>query len=206
MAFNKLGLLAVKSFYTTKNVITVFDNIEYLRRGNSRQQQAYSCLSDNQVLLKLKLYTPILVGTVPINVNIENSDLDIICCFYNTREFIKTITDNFRDEKNFTIKEQQNPDSPTVIASFILGDFEIEIFGQKIPTKQQFAYRHMIVEHNLLKEYGEKLRQQVVGLKRQGHKTEPAFGLALGLTGDPYMELLKFEINDTSEPLTKDTQ
>lgn len=63
---------------------------------------------------------------------------------------------------------------------------------------QQFAYRHLIIEYNLLNQYGEKFRQQIIELKRQGHKTEPAFGLALGLTGDPYMELLKFETTDKS--------
>lgn len=176
-------------------MITDFDKIEYLKKGNSRQQQAYSILSGDQVLLKLKRYDPILVGTVPIDIDIENSDLDIICYFSNKQEFIKTITDSFRNEKNFTIKEQENSGSLEITANFILEDFEIEIFGQKIPTKQQFAYRHMIVEHNLLKEYGENLRQQIIELKRQGHKTEPAFGIALGLNGDPYMELLKFETN-----------
>lgn len=64
-----------------------FDNIEYLQNGNDRQRQAYSTLSDNQILPKLKRYDPILVGTIPINIDIENSDLDIICCFADKREF-----------------------------------------------------------------------------------------------------------------------
>lgn len=84
----------------------------------------------------------------------------------------------------------------TVIANFFLDGFEIEIFGQNIPTRLQFAYRHLIVEYNLLNKHGEKLRQKIVELKKQGWKTEPAFALALGLTGDPYAELLKFEAND----------
>jgi hypothetical protein len=83
-----------------------------------------------------------------------------------------------------------------------LDGFEIEIFGQSIPTRQQFAYRHLIVEHNLLNRHGEKFRQRIIELKRQGWKTEPAFASALGLTGDPYTELLKFETND-SEMNTK---
>ncbi|MGV2488720.1 UNVERIFIED_CONTAM: DUF4269 domain-containing protein, partial [Bacillus mycoides] len=58
-----------------------FDNIEYLQHGNNRQRQAYSILTNNQILSKLKQFDPILVGTIPINIDIENSDLDIICCF-----------------------------------------------------------------------------------------------------------------------------
>jgi hypothetical protein len=175
-----------------------FDNIQYLQEGNDRQRQAYSTLSNNKVLLRLKQFDPVLVGTVPINIDIENSDLDIICCFADKQEFQKSITDNFSNQRSFTIKEQPNLNTLAIVANFFLDEFEIEIFGQNIPTKQQFAYRHLIVEHNLLNKHGEKFRQQIIGLKQQGHKTEPAFALALGLTGDPYTELFKFETNKKS--------
>lgn len=173
-----------------------FDNIEYLKHGNNRQRQAYSTLMNIQILSKLKRFDPILVGTIPINIDIENSDLDIICCFTDKQEFQKSITDNFSNQKNFTIREQPNLDTLAIVANFFLNGFEIEIFGQNTPTKQQFAYRHLIVEHNLLNKYGEVFRQQIIDLKRQGHKTEPAFAIALDLKGDPYMELLKFETNE----------
>lgn len=170
-----------------------FDNIEYLLHGNDRQQQAYSVLTNNQVLSKIKQFDPILAGTVPIGIDIENSDLDIICCFADKNEFFKTITDNFRNEKNFTIKEQPNFDTIAIVANFFLDSFEIEIFGQNKPTKQQFAYRHMLIEYKLLNQYGENFRKKIIELKKQGYKTEPAFAIALGLSGCPYTELLKFE-------------
>jgi hypothetical protein len=179
-------------------VIMDFDNIEYLQRGNNRQRQAYSILTSTQILSKLKRFDPILVGTIPIDIDIENSDLDIICCFADKQEFQKSITDNFSNESSFTIKEQLSLDTLAIVANFVVDNFEIEIFGQSIPTKQQFAYRHLIVEHSLLSKHGEKFRHQIIELKRQGHKTEPAFAIALGLTGDPYTELLKFETNEKS--------
>ncbi len=175
-----------------------FDNIEYLQYGNNRQRQAYYTLTNNQILSKLKRFDPILVGTIPINIDIENSDLDIICCFADKQEFHKSITDNFSNQKNFTIREQPNLDTLAIVANFFLDGFEIEIFGQSVQTKQQFAYRHLIVEYNLLNKYGEKFRQQIIELKRQGQKTEPAFALALGLKGNPYTELLKFEPSEKS--------
>jgi hypothetical protein len=175
-----------------------FDNIEYLQHGNDRQRQAYSILTNNQILPRLKQFNPVLVGTIPINIDIENSDLDIICCFADKQEFQKSIVYNFSNERSFTIREQSSLDTLAIVANFFLDDFEIEVFGQSIPTKQQFAYRHLIVEYNLLNRHGEKFRQQIIKLKRQGHKTEPAFALALGLTGNPYSELLKFEPNEKS--------
>jgi hypothetical protein len=175
---------------------SIFENIEYLQYGTKRQRQAYSVLTDNQIFSKLKNFDPILVGTIPINIDIENSDLDIICCYSDLEEFQKYIIDNFTNERNFTINEQSSFDTIAIVANFFLGDFEIEIFAQTIPTKEQFAYRHLIIEHNLLKKFGDDFRHQIINLKTQGYKTEPAFAFALGLTGDPYVELLKFETYD----------
>ena len=52
----------------------------------------------------------------------------------------------------------------------------------------------MIIEYDLLNKYGETFRQQIIQLKRKGYKTEPAFCKALGIEGNPYLELLKYEI------------
>jgi hypothetical protein len=49
----------------------------------------------------------------------------------------------------------------------------------------------MIIEHRVLIEKGEKFRQEIIKLKRQGLKTEPAFAKLLGLDGNPYEALLK---------------
>lgn len=170
-----------------------FQNIEYLKFGTKRQQEAYSVLADNQILIKLRKHNPILVGTIPINIDIKDSDLDVICHFDDILEFQKTISDTFKNERGFTIREHQNLEQPTIVANFFIGDFEIEIFGQNIPTNQQMAYRHLIVEHKLLNQYGEKFRKQIIKLKEEGNKTEPAFAIALNLEGNPYIELLKFE-------------
>lgn len=170
-----------------------FDTIAYLKDGNERQRQAYFTLTNNDILSKLERFDPILVGTIPINIDIENSDLDIICCFADKDDFYQAVCNHFRNEKNFNITEQPNLDTLAIVASFYIENVEIEIFGQNIPTKQQFGYRHLLIEHQLLNQYGEKFRQRIVELKQQGYKTEPAFGLALGLTRNPYTELLKFE-------------
>lgn len=115
--------------------------------------------------------------------------LTLYVSFRTKKSFKKYLKTILVLKKSFTIKNK----SLIVVANFFIDDFEIEIFGQNIPTKEQFAYRHLIIEHQLLNEYGEEFRKQIIELKKQGYKTEPAFGLALGLTGDPYFELLKFE-------------
>jgi hypothetical protein len=169
-----------------------FLNISYLQFGNEKQIKAYHVLTDNQILEKLSAYHPILVGTIPINIDIENSDLDIICEVLNKNEFINQLNFSFGIEKGFVITE--SPKFDAIKASFLTGDFEIEIFGQNIPTRQQNAYRHMLIEHKLLLEKGEEFRKEIVDLKQRGYKTEPAFAKLLGLEGNAYEELLKLRL------------
>ena len=54
-------------------------NIDYLKRGNQRQQECFLVLTSLNVLGVLKKYSPILVGTIPIEIDVEDSDIDIIC-------------------------------------------------------------------------------------------------------------------------------
>jgi hypothetical protein len=168
-----------------------FTNIAYLKNGNSRQKAAYTVLTDGKIMDKLEEFDPILVGTIPIEIDIENSDLDIICCVKNKEIFIERAVHYFENEIGFKITEHDDPYSITV--QFTIDDFDIELFGQSIPTKRQLAYRHMIVEHELLLKKGKAFKQRIIELKRQGFKTEPAFAKELGLEGEPYAALLKFE-------------
>lgn len=169
-----------------------FTKLDYLISGSDKQKRAHRVLTDNQVLEKLKHYNPILTGTIPINIDIETSDLDIICCFTDAKSFQDELIQHFNHEQNFKTFTPKHPGA--VAASFILDDFLTEIFGQHIPTHEQAAYRHMIVEHKILEEKGEAFRQQIIELKKQGYKTEPAFGKLLGITGNVYEELLHYHL------------
>lgn len=174
-----------------KSQMVNFLDINYLKSGNEKQQKAYQILVNNQVLEKLANFTPILVGTIPINIDIESSDLDIICYVPDQEIFIDTLNSNFSTEKQFIITQNQVFNS--IKATFNLDSFEFEIFGQNIETTQQNAYRHMMAEHKILLQKGEIFQQEIINLKKQGLKTEPAFAKLLGLKGNPYKELLKIE-------------
>lgn len=168
-----------------------FKDIEYLKNGNTKQQAAYKVLKEAYVIDKLKKYDPILVGTIPINIDVDNSDLDIICCYTDKYEFIATLKNEFSQEKKFTIRQNDTPNN--VVCNFFIDNFEIEVFGQNTPTSQQNGYRHMLIEYKILQEKDEAFRQEIINLKKQGIKTEPAFARLLKIEGDPYIELLKYE-------------
>ncbi len=166
-------------------------DIEYLLNGNEKQQQSYNILMNTNIFRILKEYNPILVGTIPLEIDIEKSDLDIICEVHNFYEFEKSIINSFQKYENFNINK--NNENQAIVANFFIKEFEIEIYGQAIPTKEQYGYRHMIIEDKILKLGGNKLKKEIINLKRNGMKTEPAFGKYLNLNGNPYEELLKLE-------------
>ncbi|MEM7180661.1 MAG: DUF4269 domain-containing protein [Spirochaetota bacterium] len=170
-----------------------FKSIDYLKIGNSKQKRAYEVLTKNRIMDLLKDFDPILVGTIPIEIDLEQSDLDIICYFENKDSFENLLKKEFGYKEKFKMWGNTTHVAPAIIANFFLDAFEIEIFGQNIPTEEQMGYRHMLVEHKLLEERGETFRQRIRKLKAEGYKTEPAFAFELGLEGDPYEALLELE-------------
>lgn len=174
--------------------MTDFSNIEYLKNGNQKQRNAFEVLTQHKILSNLAEFDPILVGTIPINIDIENSDLDIICYWKDKASFIEKIILFFEKEAGFAIREIFINDRDSVVANFKIEDFEIEVFGQNIPTKDQNGYRHMLIENEILQSKGNDFRSEIIKLKQNGYKTEPAFAFLLGLKGDPYTELLEYKI------------
>jgi len=49
----------------------------------------------------------------------------------------------------------------------------------------------MVIEHLIMEQFP-NIRREVIHLKKQGYKTEPAFCKILGLDGDPYDSLIEY--------------
>lgn len=174
-----------------------FTTIDYLKTGNDRQRKVYEVLTKCKIFEKLEFYSPILAGTIPIEIDIEGSDLDIICevdlrfeeDFLDDLMFSNFIPENTEVKVDYPIINGER----CIVLNFILENFPIEIFGQNKPTIQQNAYLHMIAEYKILQEKGEEFKQKIIDLKKQGMKTEPAFGILLQLE-NPYEDLLKIDL------------
>ena len=171
-----------------------FTNLEYLKVGNARQKQARETLMKLGLFESLEEYHPILTGTLPIDIDLPNSDLDIICACQDHERFAELLTSLYGTYQNFKLKKKRWGGEESTIVVFGYDGFEVEVFGQNLPTTEQLAYRHMLVEHKVLLQKGEEFREAIRRLKRSGMKTEPAFAKLLGLLGDPYQELLKVEL------------
>jgi len=169
-----------------------FETIDYLKEGNKKQRRAYQTLASHSVFEILHAFNPLLIGTIPLNIDTEKSDLDIICCWKSKNLFIETLIENFAHRDQFLLTEKKIGNRETILSTFHLGEFKIEIFGQNRPTKHQEGYLHMVIEYNVLQGKDDGFRQKIIDLKKEGFSTEEAFAKQLNLTGDSYVELLKF--------------
>ncbi|MFC2152812.1 DUF4269 domain-containing protein [Bacteroidota bacterium] len=170
-----------------------FKNIEYLKQGNKRQQLAFNDLVKLDIFNVLQAFTPVLTGTIPIEIDIDDSDLDIICCCKDLNAFMDVLIKNFSFYPAFRITKKQIRNIETIISKFKSENYTIEIFGQNKPIEKQESYRHMLIEYKILKEKSRDFRKQIIELKKQGYKTEPAFAKLLSLKGNSYFELLKLD-------------
>lgn len=160
-----------------------FFDLTYLSKGSAIQQAGYRAIQSSGIMSHLKDFNPVVVGTLPLDMFVYGSDIDIICQFTDAAKFQSALKESSR--KNLSGIE-------SVIASFEHDKFPFEIVGQPVPVEEQVAFRHMITEWNILAANDDTFRARVLALKRKGFKTEPAFAQILGLKGNPYEVLLSY--------------
>jgi hypothetical protein len=167
----------------------------YLQAGTPRQQRGYALLQQSTLWHVLQEFDPVLVGTIPLDIDTPASDLDIICEVPEAAQlrFAQLLRAQFGQQPGFRLGQRSSGSHLATVCSFRYAEELIEVFGQALPTTQQFAFRHLVVEHAVLVAGGEPWRLAVRALKHQGLKTEPAFAQLLHLAGDPYLALLTLE-------------
>ncbi|PRT31417.1 DUF4269 domain-containing protein [Bacillus wiedmannii] len=167
----------------------MFTSITYLQSGNEKQQKVYDVLNKLNIMEDLILYSPVLCGTIPIRIDTLQSDLDIVMEVHNFDVFEQEMRSLYGSYKGFKIKKKKIKTTESIKVNFKFEGFKFELFAQPKPVRNQNAYRHMIVEHMLLIQHPH-IREEILRLKENGLKTEPAFAQVLNIDGDPYDELI----------------
>src|SRR5687767_13414501 len=103
-----------------------FETIDYLKAGTEKQQRAHEMLISHTVIETLQVFNPLLVGTIPLNIDTTNSDLDIICQWKSKNLFIETLIENFAHHRDFLLTEKKIGGHETILATFRIDEFEIE--------------------------------------------------------------------------------
>ena len=166
-------------------------DLTYLLHGTATQRAAYHALEALRVFAFLGAFDPILAGTIPLDIDVPGSDLDVVCYAADVEAFAQHLQNAFGHCDTFVLQHTVVDGLPTAIGQFTSWSFPIEIFGQPRPVMEQHAVCHMVVEERLLRHGGPEVRRQIRHLKGQGLKTEPAFAAVFGLPGDPYQTLLQ---------------
>jgi len=169
-------------------------NIDYLKEGTPIQKKVYKRISKHNVLEKLEKYNPIVVGTYPLDINIESSDIDIIGQTNNFIEAVDDLIKKFSEYHNFSIRTTEKNHKIILVCSFWIKKFRFEVYLENKNPLEQSAYKHMLTEAKILKSKDELFKKEIINLKNKGISTEEAFALLLGLEGDPYEMLLNFEV------------
>ena len=174
--------------------IVDFTSLDYLLNGNSIQKTIYYELKRSEIFEKLSSYDPILVGTYPIDIPIKSSDLDIILYANDLDKLNKDLNTFFYDFPFYRTEIISQEDNTYLNCTFKLNSFTVELYAENTPTEKQYGYLHMVKEHEILVYFGKVFREEVIKLKKDGYKTEPAFAKLLGLNGNPYEALLQYQI------------
>ncbi|WP_440118723.1 DUF4269 domain-containing protein [Paenibacillus sp. QZ-Y1] len=169
-------------------MIATADVMAHLASGNVRQQDAYQVLRASGLLHILAANHPYPAGTVPIDIDIPGSDLDLLCEAEDLGAFENLLHRHLGEMQGFRCERGEGSPGklPYVTCCLQMGNWPIEIFAQSIPVSSQNAYVHMLVEWDLLQLWGAAGHREIRRLKLKGLKTEPAFASVLGLQGDPY--------------------
>jgi hypothetical protein len=163
---------------------------DYLRLGNPNQQELWEDLEKWKILKNLIGFKPTLAGTIPIGIDTETSDVDILVKYNVPSHLQKICYAKFRNFANYSFSEKTISLRVTLICRFSTPKFQYEIFGQSLEPTEQYAWIHMMVENRFLSLANENFRETIRELKRSGLKTEHAFCEALALKGDPFKTLL----------------
>jgi hypothetical protein len=70
------------------------------------------------IFADLQHYNPVLAGTFPIDINIESSDLDLLCQVYDLDKFATEIRSLYETQEKFSLHRTSKNDLPVVIARF----------------------------------------------------------------------------------------
>ncbi|MDA8199872.1 MAG: DUF4269 domain-containing protein [Thermaerobacter sp.] len=138
----------------------------------------------------LARFHPVMAGSIPLGVDTEASDVDMLVEAGNLKAFGQECEFTWRGRPGFSLTEREWQGAPAVICRFQVDSRFCEVFAQPLPVAEQRGFRHLIAEWRLLIAGGDALRHAVRAARRDGLKTEPAFAGVLGLDGDPYVALL----------------
>lgn len=160
----------------------------------ARGRRALAVVRRAGVLDALATYDPVIVGTFPLGLDREGSDVDVLCHADDLQGFVDNATRAFGDHQPVSSHRFVPRDGhEAAVVRFAVDDVPVEVFAQPVPTTEQHGFRHLQVERRLLDLGGERLAARLRANRAPGASVEAAFAEVLGLPGDPFEAVLSLE-------------
>lgn len=139
-------------------------------------------------------HEPFIAGTIPLAIDGPESDIDFLVSVVNHDEFIQICESHFSGLTDFEIYQGHQNGADYSLCRFKHRSFPFEIYAAYESTFQQNGFVHFQVEEKILKYGPVEWRDEVIKLKTEGLKTEPAFAKLLNQNEeDPYQFLSKLQ-------------
>jgi hypothetical protein len=166
-------------------------DLKNLSRGTERQKLAFQALQRLGIFELLKEHCPVVAGAIPIDIDLPESPLEIICSTDNLETFSEDVNQHFRDCEKFELHHTVFRNQPTVTAKFTAYGFQVELFAQGQSVFTQPTVLYTLLEARILTFAPKEAKDKIRELKKQGLTTEQAFAQCFEITGDANEELLK---------------
>lgn len=168
-----------------------FLGVDKLKGASDRGAMAADIVERIGLLEALGEFDPVIVGTLPIAIDIPDSDIDVLCHVCDLTAFNNFAKDRFGGFEGFRshARAATKHVPMALVVQFYCDGLPLEIFATDRPSRQQYGFIHMLVEARILALMGDIFADQIRKLKCDGLKTEPAFAQLLELGGDPYLAL-----------------
>ena len=96
-------------------------------------------------------FSPVVIGTPPLGLAIEESDIDIACSALDLEKFGDIARKHFGEFEAFSLRLFNVSDEPAIVAAFLSSGWEIEVFCQALDVEKQAGVRHFRIEQRLLR-------------------------------------------------------
>jgi len=168
-------------------------DLSNLETGTPRQQAAYHAIQNSRILDLLQDFSPVLTGLIPLGLEEESTDLDVLVEAYDLDKFLLHAYRSLQQHVPLTIESLILDSVNTLIVTFRFEKVTFNIVAKPMPVHQTTPYRHMLAMSRLLAVGGDQMRKGIRELKAEGLKTEQAFATYLRIEGNPYEVLFEFE-------------
>ena len=183
------GAMAIKFHYLSlSSVINVEKNVEL-----------FQALKQLNIFSEFKNFSPLISGTFPLDIQIENSDVDILMQTDDLVGLQNLLHFKYGQHKHYHSTIVKNPNGRALVVDFEYAGFVFEVYAEDKPTVLQNSNLHFILEERILKLATADFRNKILELKKSCIKTEPAFAQVLKISGDAYTGMIDFQKKSETE-------